>query len=245
MKKWKIILPILVFILLASAGTIYYFFEMKEYDVADEQVKEITETEYTINLPIEEVEDEINSDEEDSIDNIQDDNSNDDNKDNETDSNRDSVTDTGSADSDTNTDKRNIKSDTTQEKTSTSTEQPKVNEVTVASIKKKYRPTFEDLASQADSKINNLLSRAISEYNEKNNNGEDVSFGYFYSKYNDAGKSLEEKTDVAFEIAYEALENDLVKNGFSASHAKEFREAYEQEKSKRRSALLKKAMERL
>ncbi|MCX8003169.1 MAG: hypothetical protein N2661_11390, partial [Anoxybacillus mongoliensis] len=75
--------------------------------------------------------------------------------------------------------------------------------------------------------------------------GQSVSFNYFFVKYNTAAQELEAKTDAAFNIIYNALENELKKNGFSPNHAKEFREIYEQQKSAQRNALLKKALNKL
>ncbi|NUJ69838.1 hypothetical protein HUS64_21345, partial [Pseudoalteromonas sp. 2102] len=111
--------------------------------------------------------------------------------------------------------------------------------------KEKYRPSFELLQQQANAKIDALVDHAIGEYKERKANGQSVSFNYFFSKYNTAAQELEAKTDAAFNVIYNALENELKKNGFSPNHAKEFRETYEQQKSAQRNALLKKALSKL
>ena len=44
------IIPVLI-LLAGTAGALYYFLNVKEYDVADEKVEKITRTEYKVGLP--------------------------------------------------------------------------------------------------------------------------------------------------------------------------------------------------
>lgn len=243
MKKWKIALIIVLFLILAGAGTVYYVFEVKEYDVADEELSEITTSDYTIKLPDEEEIVEPESESESDTEDEKGVSESEDKKEDESDSANEDQGEEESNKTDITSDKK--KSENTSNEPAVDENQKEIAVVTVASIKKKYTPTFQDLESQANSKIDSLINKAISEYQAKKATGEEVSFGYFYSKYNGAGKSLEQKTDEAFYIAYNALQNELKKHGFSATHANEFKEAYDSEKSKRRTALLKKAMEKL
>jgi hypothetical protein len=235
MKKWKIALIIVLLLVVGGAGTAYYFFELKEYETEDLAIKEITETEYTITLPTDdEDEEEVEVDDENSTETTG------------TDTNSDTNSQTQSSNGTSDKGTTNQPSTETSKTTPNPTEsKPKKKDITVASIKTKYEPTFVDLESQANSKIDSLIGRAFTEFQEKKANGESVSFGYFYQKYNSAAKELEKRTDAAFEIVYDALEGELKKHGFSPSHAKEFKEAYDTAKSERRSALLKKAMEQL
>ncbi|RDI39984.1 hypothetical protein [Falsibacillus pallidus] len=267
MKKFLKIASIVVLLLvLAGGGTVYYFLKVKKYDVADEKVEKITNSDYKIDLP---------DDSDSSTDATGSGSDSSDKTASGTNDTKDNSTDgsTGTTVSGKSGDKNNIGSTTVQKtssttastngktstNTSTSTSTSKnddktngsnidsqdSNTVTVASIKDKYRPVFSNLEAQANDKVKSMLTLAFSEYQTKKENGESISFGYFYSKYNGAAADLEAKTDEVFNVVYGALKNDLKKHGYSTSHAKEFKEQYENEKSFRRSALMKKAMEHL
>ncbi|KAB2336742.1 hypothetical protein F7731_10335 [Cytobacillus depressus] len=232
-KKWKIFLSIVVLLLLVAGGTIYYFFEMKEYDVADENVEEIIDSEYDIVLPgdQETVENAVDS-EGQSV---------------ETSTGTETGAETGTDSSGENglsSENPSNSPEKGSENKGPATNNTE-NSVTVASIKNKYRPSFESLQNQANAKIDSLVDTAYGEYKSKKNNGESISFAYFYQKYTGAGKALEEKTDGAFKIIYQALQDDLKKHDFSTSHAKDFLQEYEAAKSARESALLNKAKEAL
>lgn len=116
--------------------------------------------------------------------------------------------------------------------------------VTADAIKETYRPKFEALEQQAESRLNQLLRYAYQEYQEKKENGEEISYGYFYQKYKAAAKKLEEKVDVVFYRLYDQLVAELKKHGFSEKDAHEVKEYYEERKSERRSAILKKIAEK-
>jgi hypothetical protein len=239
MKKfWKIFLSIILVLALTGGGTLYYFLKVKTYDVADEEVEEITQSEYEILLPGEKepvtisnggkkvvgTKDKSNS-------TSAEDNSNDDVSASNGSNSNPSSNDTSSNDSS----KNNQSSGASDQSSS------KELEVTVASIKNLYRPTFESLESQANQKIDSLVSKAFNEYQTKKQNGESISFAYFYQKYSSAGSQLESQTDGAFHYIYKALEKELKNNGFSPSHAVSFKEEYEKAKNARESALLNKA----
>lgn len=224
MKKLKIFLIVSVVILLGAGSYLLYMFKFKEYDVADESVAEIVSEPYKVDLPdggtilIGE--------------------------------NGDIVEGNGVAEENTNT---NSVSPSTQKETlagktagptpnspssNTSTTKP-----TVATLKEKYRPAFEGLQAQADAKINALVGRAVSEYNDKKSSGEGVDFAYFYSKYTTAANDLEASTDTIFQAVMQAVEKDLVANGFDKSYAQSFKDEYEATKKARRDSLLSKALE--
>ncbi|MBT2661587.1 hypothetical protein [Bacillus sp. ISL-45] len=50
-KSFKIAIATVLILLAGTAGVLYYFLNVKEYDVADEKVEEITKTEYKVALP--------------------------------------------------------------------------------------------------------------------------------------------------------------------------------------------------
>jgi ABC-type cobalt transport system substrate-binding protein len=240
-KMWKIILSILLIIILAAAGTIYYFLNVKTYDVADEKVEEIIETEYEIILP-----DDIEGEATSNLNNPSEENNNKSGSAEGT-----SIENTNDKDSTEDKEINNkpgnstvtSKPDQTKEPTDKTTQDS--TEVTVKNIKDKFRPVFQSLESQASNKIDALVSVGFGEYQDKKTNGKSISYSYFYQKYTAAGRDLESKTNSAFEYIYTALEKDLIKHGFSTTHGKVFREQYEETKKEREAALLNKAKEAL
>jgi ABC-type cobalt transport system substrate-binding protein len=255
-KVWKIILSLLLVIILAAAGTIYYFLNVKTYDIADEELEEIIDTEYEIILPEDIVEGETGGTDEPSEETEA---GSENGESPSTDSSTGS-TDASDANQNGNETKKPVdssagKNNSGTAKPNTSTQPSKKptdtktdaqeTEVTVKNIKDKFRPVFQSLESQASGKIDALVSRAVGEYHAKKANGETISYSYFYQKYTAAGRDLESKTDAAFDYIYTALEKDLKKHGYSASHAKVFREQYNETKKEREAALLNKAKEAL
>jgi ABC-type cobalt transport system substrate-binding protein len=251
-KVWKYILSILLVIILATAGTIYYFLNVKTYDTADEEIEEIIESDYEIDLPI------IDHTPDATIEDKANDtgtNNNEDESSTDTDNSNNNNDQTTGTDKTTTGSKNPVSNNTgtnPSKNTSSGTKQPAKNtspeekiEITVANIKDLYRPVFQSLESQANGKIDSLLSRAVGEYHAKKAEGATISYSYFYQKYTSAGRDLEAKTDVAFNTIFKALEKDLKKHGYSQSHANDFKEQYAATKKARESALIAKAKEAL
>ncbi|WP_102348307.1 hypothetical protein [Bacillus sp. Marseille-P3661] len=231
MKKLYIILSIILLLVVGAGGTAYYFLKIKTYDLSqDQELAQIAEEEYVVELPPVDSpiqEEHTSTDQESAEEKVEPSSEEPIDKDPQKD---------GTEDSEDSGESEEQKSDIKQS-------QPK--KVTAASIKEKYRPSFENLESQANAKINSLVSRAISEFKEKKANGEKISVSYFLTKYNTAGESLEAKTDQAFEKVFAALQNELKANGFDPSEAEDVRAAYESAKKERRNALIAKAMENM
>lgn len=229
-KKLKIFLLILLIILLATAGTLLYFFKFKEYDVADEEVAQIIEDPYTIELPdgttitIDANGDVVDSDETATAPVT------------EGTSSEGTSTD-GSKGEGTSSGNKAPSSTTGDSNTTETTEKS-----TVGSIKQKYVPTLENLQSQADSKLNTLVGHAMKEYNDKKANGESISYGYFYNKYVAAANGLEARTDAVFAGVIKAVEKDLVASGYDKSYSKSLVDDYNAKKKARKDSLLNKAM---
>jgi hypothetical protein len=249
-KVWKYILSILAVIILATAGTVYYFLNVKTYDIEDEKIQEIIETVYEIILPGE------FGEEEPVMNNASESNTSDETASKPTDSTSKPATDsnedkaneetTVSQDTTSNTDSTSTPNSTENNSTSTketetvkeSTPTPeKKPTVTAESIKEKYRPVFLSLQSQANGKLDALLGRAIGEYQAKKASGESISYAYFYQKYTSAGRALESNTDAAFYYIYGALENELKKHGFSPSLAQSFKDEYAASKNAREAVI--------
>ncbi len=230
-KKLKIFLLILLIIILATAGTLLYFFKFKEYDVADEEVAQIIEDPYTIEMPdgttitVDANGDVVNS------------------------AGNPSTPVTGGTSSEgnatdgskvegTSTDGNKAPSSTTGDSNIAVTSQ----KATVSSIKQKYVPALENLQSQADNKLNTLVGHAKKEYSDKKANGESISYGYFYNKYVGAANGLEARTDAVFAGVIKAVEKDLVANGYDKSYAQNLVDDYDAKKKERKDSLLNKAM---
>ncbi|MFP7442364.1 hypothetical protein SFC50_01550 [Bacillus infantis] len=248
-KVWKYIFITFLVLLIGGGGTLLYFLKIKTYDVADAKVEEIVDQEYDIVLPGEDGE-QASTDSESTADSSE---GSDGGAASGTSTSAEAGTSSGTAEK---AGKQAQAAQNGSKQASPKTQSPatagnkgagtepdakKDNPVTVASIKQKYQPTFESLESQANERLNSLVSQAVSEYHTKKANDESISVTYFYRKYSEAGHALENSTDGAFQYVYAALEQDLKKNGFSSSHAATFKTKYENAKKARESALLDKA----
>jgi ABC-type cobalt transport system substrate-binding protein len=247
-KVWKYIISILLVIILATSGTIYYFLNVKTYETADEEIKEIIESEYDIILPSNEDSNPVGKgssnegkEKTTSTDASQEGTNTNNNGTDNTNSESTTINSDSSNSNSSNTNKDNQSAESGSDSISKDT----TEEVTVADIKDRYRPVFESLQSQANGKIDALTSRAFQEYQTQKSNGESISFSYFYQKYSSAGKELESVTDETFNYIYSALESELKENGYSPSHANDFKEQYAAAKQQREKALLNKAKEAL
>lgn len=269
-KHWKKLLFSFLALLLAAGGYILYIFKFKEYDVADEEVSEITKETYKIEMPdgtTIEFDEEGNMVESDGSSVSSDDlvvsaaeNDDSDSSAATSDSNSGSSVSNGNG-----TGSSGVTNDATSGNSSTGgsssnngvsnsgntggessgdSGESTNNEVTVAAIKDKYMPVMNQLSSQANARIDALVGRAVNEYQTKKANGESIDYGYFYNKYTSAASELEGRTDTVFYQMVGVVEKELEKNGFSKSHAKSFIQEYEAAKEARRKALLDKAINR-
>lgn len=251
MKKFKIFLIILAIIILVGGGYLLYIFKFKEYDVADEKVSEIVAEPYKVELPDGStifIDDNGEIIEETSEGNKISTSKNNTNAINETtDSSNDSSNgktsdESTSVSTNNSNDSSNSKDTISTGDNSSDTNNSKTT--TVATIKDKYRASFEGLEAQADSKVNALIGRAMEEYSSKNASGEGVNFGYFYNKYMTAANGLENNTDTIFNAVILAVEKDLIANGYDKSYAQSFRDEYEATKKARRDSILSEALKR-
>jgi hypothetical protein len=260
MKKWKIILSAFTLMLVAGAGYLYYLLEVKTYETKDVKVEEVVSEDYDIALPGEE-----SSDTAAPAENAAEGTTEENSTEAGSEASGETVSDSsntstpsasntsGSSKTSITTDKGSLTASTgktaakpsSNGKTDTKQKPNPATKPSAVDIASKYEPTFEQLEAQANSKIDALVSHAYSEYQTKKQNGEDVSYFYFYSKYSTAGKILERKTDSTFNYVYGALVNELTENGYDSTEAKKYKTAYEAAKKERRSALLDKAKSNL
>ena len=134
------------------------------------------------------------------------------------------------------------KAATTQPSTGSTGSGNPENKNTVATIKKKYEPTVNELQGQVDSKIDALIGRAKNEYSTKKANGESVNYAYFYNKYMTAAEGLEAQTDAVFNGVVKSLEKDLQANGYDKSYSQSVKDEYAAQKKARRDSIMSKAM---
>jgi hypothetical protein len=223
-KRWKIILSIFVLVLAAGGGTLYYFLNVKEYKTADRKVEKIVKSDYDIQLPAE--------------------NSTGDSTPIESKSNQEnqSSSQTGEPVNSAMAASGNHTSAVATSSKQVASTVVKPQKRTSAEIIGKYQPVFQNLESQANGKLSSLLSYAISEYQTKKSNGEDVSYFYFYSKYTGAAKSLEASTDSSFYYIYNALVKELENSGYSAKAAEPIKNHYLSVKKQRRNSIMNQAM---
>ncbi|QHE53705.1 hypothetical protein [Pontibacillus sp. HMF3514] len=279
MKKWlKYSLISLVILLLIGTSWFTYTFFIKEYETADENVDNIVDTDFEVELPDtlegdlldknESTDKNVNQSKNESTKNqnsqgnnketstrnkeqrdTENDNSKSTNSKTQTkDNNKETKNQTSNKneltkenDNDDQTVNNSPDESTNSEEESEKTQQ---DHVTAEDIKNRYRPTFQALQDQALAKLNNLVAYAYSEYKKKKENGEKVSYGYFYKKYKSAAKELEAKTDATFERLYTSLQQDLVENGYSKDEASDVKAYYNQKKDERESRMLSKVLDK-
>ncbi|MYL53884.1 hypothetical protein GLW08_11105 [Pontibacillus yanchengensis] len=189
MRKW---IGIIFFsIVLIGAGWVAYLFFIKDYDTADQQVDEIVDSEFQVEM-----------------------------SEQQTKSNNEQQSESPSD--------KNTSSD---------------DNLTVNEIKQNHQPAINKLEQQAQSKIDELAKHALAEYQRKKNNGEDVSYSYFYQKYKEAADRLESNMDSAFKTIYSSMQSKLAENGHSKDAASEVKENYEQMKERWKQELKDQAME--
>lgn len=256
----KIGLLVILFIAVIGGGTLYYFAKVKTYDVADEQVDEIIDSPYSIAYPEgTPIPEGAQKDEEGLVIVDQDGNflleggavmspedwfaspeyaaavstgtggannggSSDDSK---PVSSKGGTGSTGAG-----------SGSGSNGETGGSNEAPA--QTTVDAITSRYDSSFQSLEGQVDSQLGSLISQAKGEYVQKKAAGETVNPAYFYQKYSGAAANVESKTDAAFNSLYTGLTSELKANGFSESHAKQYKADYEATKEARRSELLSK-----
>ncbi|RJS60680.1 hypothetical protein [Bacillus sp. PK3_68] len=221
MRKFvKLALAAFLILAIGAGAAIYYFMKVKQYDVADRKVDEITEKQYSIQLPNgTPLPEGIKTDEDGSV---------------WIDKNGHYILEDGST--------VDPQSWMTKDRPANNGKRPNetVKKATVEEIKKRYAPTFSHLERQAKQQLGALVGQAKNEYSEKAAKGEKINPAYFYQKYTGAADTVEAKTDAAFNTVYLTLENELKSNHYSASHAKSFKISYENAKKQQKEALLSK-----
>lgn len=252
-KKLKILLISTLVLVAIVGGYLLYIFQFKEYEVADDEIEEIMENAYDVELPngtklvvkseegtvgkLEKKHPERKDDTEEY-------------------SETPSSTSEGSGRQESSSDSRTESTSTTsggKGETSSITDSattgeaptqatPSAAKITVGDIKRKYEHSISDLEQQVDHKINSIITHAKDEYNTKKQNGESISYAYLYNKYMGAAESLEAQTDMVFEGIISSLEKDLEVNSFNKAYSQSFRDQYAAQKKARRDRIMNDAM---
>lgn len=93
----------------------------------------------------------------------------------------------------------------------------------VTKITNRYRLQLEDLKMKANEQSHALLQEAMNEYQSYKQQGKTIPYMDLYTKYYEAAKEVEKNIDESFQDIYSALETELEENGYSGSHAIEFK----------------------
>jgi len=248
-KKLKIFLLISLLIITAGAGYLLYEFKFKEYDVADEEVEQIVEDPYTLEMPdgttitLDDDGEVVDATETISK-NLKAGSVGTTTTTGETSTTGKVEGTTSSGNSSTGTSTAATSGKDSTPTTGTGSNAGASDKTTVGTIKQKYVPALESLQTQADGRLNTLVGHAKTEYTTKKENGESVSYGYFYNKYSGAASGLEARTDAVFSGVIKAVEKDLVANGYDKSYAQSFIDDYNAKKKARRDSLLSKVVNR-
>ncbi len=229
-KRYYFLISLLVFVI-SVGGYLYYLLELKEYDIADDEVTEITTTGFSIELP------DVNSEDASEV------------ADAEIDEElAKNSTENLTTEKETNNPKDNASKNSnsgskTSDRAETTSKESRKEVLTEEKIVKSYLGTFESLEAQANERLNHLIKRAHNEYKDKKANKESISYPYFYVKYKTAGEELESLADRSFYVIYEALQQDLVKHGHDPEAAAHLVTTYEKAKKARETALFNKVQE--
>ncbi|MCZ0703816.1 hypothetical protein J2T56_001969 [Natronobacillus azotifigens] len=79
-------------------------------------------------------------------------------------------------------------------------------------ILQSYREEFSNLESKVTEKIEDIISIALTEYEDKKADGEQVSQLYFFQEYSSIATDLEKNPYGSFKKMYQALLNELQAN---------------------------------
>jgi len=230
-KKFLIILGVILSVLLLGGGWLYYDFTAPDPVIEQELQEELPEGFFEVS----ELEKELNEFE-------------------ETDSNgtEESSTpeeDTQNQNNNTHTSKNN-KTQTNTSNESNSKHDPAKKEaapakktteqsITVESIDAKYAPRFQKLESIALNRLETLKDNAIAEYNRKKKEGT-LDKGALAKKYLQAANKLEGAIETTFERLLSQMEHDLKVNNLPTDLVKKAKKEYQESMDEKKSEIYSK-----
>jgi hypothetical protein len=110
-------------------------------------------------------------------------------------------------------------------------------------IKATYSEKFKHLESTAIAEILTIAKEAMSEFQSKKQNGEEISYLYFYQTYYPKITALQKEIDTAFEEKYTELQTELITHGHPPENAEMFKVEYEEKKKQQMQQLMGVLME--
>lgn len=102
---------------------------------------------------------------------------------------------------------------------------------------------FQHLEATSTIEVTNLVEQALNDYNTKKQNGEDISYFYFYRTYYPKVTALQSEINTAFEKNYSDLQDELEKHGFSPKKAEKFKVEFEEKKKEQMRQLMMNVVE--
>ena len=254
-KKLFILSSVVMALIVVSGGYLLYLFQFKEYDVADDQIDEILEDPYNVVLPkgtkllidhtdgkgdklvkvhlvIEEEKQEGEQSEDGTTLSF-------------ADTGLSNATTSEEAAGNSSVDRPSSLSTFEDDSPNADADNPMPTaKVTVAEIKKKYKPVIISFYSQMYAKHHSVIDHVKDEYSIKKEAGESFSHAYMYRKYMGIADSFEVKTDFMFNGIMGSLEKDLSANGYNEAYSKSFTDEYEAGKKERRNEIFSEALGR-
>lgn len=110
-------------------------------------------------------------------------------------------------------------------------------------IEKPFVEKFDRLEATANNELVKLIGLALEDYKTKQENGEEISYFYFYQTYYPKVTALLDEINTSFNENYDALKNELKKSGFSPDSAEKFKEEFEEKKREQTKQLMTKVIE--
>ncbi len=107
-----------------------------------------------------------------------------------------------------------------------------------------YLPRFSNLEQVSRSRLNNLYSAGLQEYQQQSKAG-NVNKSALARKYLTAAKMLESNVDASFNSNLEEMRQELESRGLSTDIIQKIKQEYENAKAAQRSEMLKRALDQI
>ena len=103
-------------------------------------------------------------------------------------------------------------------------------EVSSLMIEEPYEVAFAELEIRAKAAIEKLMIEAYNDYKTKVENGEKISYQYFYQNYYTKAQKIEKDIEEEFNQTLDQLQQELGAHGFSSTKADHYKEQFENKK---------------
>jgi hypothetical protein len=116
--------------------------------------------------------------------------------------------------------------------------------ISLDSILTKYETTLQNLKTQVESRLEELMAHALEDYHKTKEEKGKVNLPLFYLKYKKPIDELEAHTDQTFQEIYHDLQEELRENGFNETEAEKLKQQYSQMKENTKAVMLEEVMEK-